>query len=421
MKVLLVDDLPAIVESLKNGIDWKKAGVEKVYTACSAREAKLVLTNFPIDVLLCDIEMPEENGLELVRWAKEHIETLECVFLTAHAEFDYVKEALHLGSFDYILQPVKFEDVESVLEKVKNRIEENRRHRKLETITQKAVNQGNNLLEVMLSKNAQGNEAAANQICRDYMELCSCLYEDCVVYQALISIVRWERITHIRKAAEVRTILENTFYSLFDEDAVKLAVASAGKDRYWSLLFADRMSVTGEVWEQKITEFYEFIDKNMDFTLAIYPCKEPADSDFISVYRLLEKRESENSTKQAGIFIDRKNSKCGRAMNPVIEEALLYINNNMNKNVSRTEVAGKVNLSEEYFSRLFRQETGDTFKDYILMMKMEAAKELLRDTRLSVSIIASKVGYSNFSHFSQMFKNYSGMTPQEFRKNVQNE
>ena len=93
----------------------------------------------------------------------------------------------------------------------------------------------------------------------------------------------------------------------------------------------------------------------------------------------------------------------------------------MNKNVSRTEVAGKVNLSEEYFSRLFRQETGDTFKDYILMMKMEAAKELLRDTRLSVSIIASKVGYSNFSHFSQMFKNYSGMTPQEFRKNVQNE
>ena len=76
MNVLLVDDLPAIVESLKNGICWQKVDVEKVYTACSAKEAKLVLTNFPVDVMICDIEMPEENGLELVKWAKERLEDL---------------------------------------------------------------------------------------------------------------------------------------------------------------------------------------------------------------------------------------------------------------------------------------------------------------------------------------------------------
>lgn len=47
MNVLIVDDQKAIVESLREGIRWEELGVEKVYTACSAREAKLVLVNFP--------------------------------------------------------------------------------------------------------------------------------------------------------------------------------------------------------------------------------------------------------------------------------------------------------------------------------------------------------------------------------------
>lgn len=416
MKVLLVDDLPAIVESLKNGICWERVGVEKVYTACSAKEAKLVLTNFQIDLLICDIEMPEENGLGLVKWAKEHIDGLECVFLTAHAEFDYVKEALHLGSFDYILQPVKFGDVEAVIEKAGLRLKENKRHRRLETITQKAVNQGNNILEIMLSKNAQNKEAEANKICRDYIDLCNYLFDECVVYQVVISIVRWKRITHIHKEEEVRQMLANTFAGLFDEHQMKLAVANTQKDIYWVLLVTDKTNINKNVWKQKITEFYEFIEKNMDFDIAVYPCTDEIESDFIASYRKQERRALENKERKVGVFLDKMDSGQKRAINPVIEEALNYINSNMNKNMSRTEVAHAVNLSEEYFSRLFKQETGDTFKDYILMIKMEAAKELLSNTQLSIGIIASKVGYSNFSHFSQMFRNYTGKTPQEFRK-----
>ena len=65
MNVCLVDDQRAVVDSLKNGIHWEKLPVDKVYTACSAREAKLILKNFPVDVLLSDIEMPEEDGISL--------------------------------------------------------------------------------------------------------------------------------------------------------------------------------------------------------------------------------------------------------------------------------------------------------------------------------------------------------------------
>ena len=55
MNVCLVDDQRAVVDSLKNGIRWEKLPVDKVYTACSAKEAKLILKNFPVDVLLSDI------------------------------------------------------------------------------------------------------------------------------------------------------------------------------------------------------------------------------------------------------------------------------------------------------------------------------------------------------------------------------
>ena len=88
MNVCLVDDQRAVVDSLKNGIHWEKLPVDKVYTACSAREAKLILKNFPVDVLLSDIEMPEEDGISLCLWAKKEIADMECIFLTSNQDFE---------------------------------------------------------------------------------------------------------------------------------------------------------------------------------------------------------------------------------------------------------------------------------------------------------------------------------------------
>ena len=71
MRILIVDDQKPIVESLKSGINWEALAIEEVFTACSAKEARLVLVNFQIELLLTDIEMPEEDGLSLFRWARE--------------------------------------------------------------------------------------------------------------------------------------------------------------------------------------------------------------------------------------------------------------------------------------------------------------------------------------------------------------
>lgn len=81
--------------------------------------------------MLCDIEMPAENGLALYKWVKDAGYDVECVFLTAHAEFEYAREAIALKSFDYIVQPAPYEEVEAVVARAAARVHEKRADQKI--------------------------------------------------------------------------------------------------------------------------------------------------------------------------------------------------------------------------------------------------------------------------------------------------
>ena len=99
-----------------------------------------------------------------------------------------------------------------------------------------------------------------------------------------------------------------------------------------------------------------------------------------------------------------------------IGEAMAYIRENLGQDISRAELAEQLHLNEEYFSKLFHKYAGCTFKDFVMEERMHQAKRLLKYSRLSISLIASRVGYDNFSYFSKAFKKATGMTPQEYRK-----
>ena len=76
--------------------------------------------------MLCDIEMPGENGLALLRWVRENKKDIECVFLTCHASFAYAREAICLGCQDYILIPAKYEEIGEVIQRVVQRLTKTR-------------------------------------------------------------------------------------------------------------------------------------------------------------------------------------------------------------------------------------------------------------------------------------------------------
>ena len=82
------------------------------------------------------------------------------------------------------------------------------------------------------------------------------------------------------------------------------------------------------------------------------------------------------------------------------------------------EAAEKLNISASYLSRLFKQETGYTFVDYLTYYRIKRAVELLKDPSVKVYEVADLVGYSDARYFSQIFRKLTGVTPKEFRDSL---
>ena len=78
-------------------------------------------------------------------------------------------------------------------------------------------------------------------------------------------------------------------------------------------------------------------------------------------------------------------------------------------------MANLCHLSPSYFSRVFQRDVGENFNEYVNRFKVQAAKEMIRNTNQSVSVIASSLGYRDTSYFIKVFKKIENMTPQEYK------
>lgn len=106
---------------------------------------------------------------------------------------------------------------------------------------------------------------------------------------------------------------------------------------------------------------------------------------------------------------------------PILEQVLHYINQNYdNCNFSIQETASLHHLNSSYLSQLFKKQMNTTLHDYIADLRIKKAKQLLEVTTMPIDMIAEEVGYYNTSSFIRRFKQISGITPGEYRKNHNN-
>ncbi|GGA28652.1 response regulator transcription factor [Paenibacillus physcomitrellae] len=97
---------------------------------------------------------------------------------------------------------------------------------------------------------------------------------------------------------------------------------------------------------------------------------------------------------------------------------LTYIQIHFRKDLSLDDLAEQMNLHPNYISSLFKKETGHTFINYLNMLRIQAAQELLiSNSELSVCAIGRQVGYDSKHYFSKVFKKYTGTTPGAYRNN----
>jgi YesN/AraC family two-component response regulator len=94
------------------------------------------------------------------------------------------------------------------------------------------------------------------------------------------------------------------------------------------------------------------------------------------------------------------------------------VERNYNQKITLKSAAEVACISIPYFCRIFKKITHSTFISYLLKVRVDKAKELLFENNLSILDIAYKVGFNNISHFYRIFKKFTSMSPNEFRKKL---
>lgn len=115
------------------------------------------------------------------------------------------------------------------------------------------------------------------------------------------------------------------------------------------------------------------------------------------------------------VITENRSERENRERKPVLE-AIAYMKEHFTEKITLEDVAATIGFNANYFSELFKKETGENFSNYLLGIRMEKAKQMLRDTKIPVYEIGESVGYKDAKYFSQQFMKVVGVKPAEYRK-----
>lgn len=125
MNLLIVDDEEIAIRGLRSVLSKSDLALDEVYDAMTISDAKVLLKSRDIQILLCDIELYNENGLSLIEWVNKEKLSVYPIVLTGHRVFDYAQKAVHLGVIEYLLKPIDREELISLLRRIIEEISDN--------------------------------------------------------------------------------------------------------------------------------------------------------------------------------------------------------------------------------------------------------------------------------------------------------
>lgn len=146
------------------------------------------------------------------------------------------------------------------------------------------------------------------------------------------------------------------------------------------------------------------------------------------LFRIFEGMKGDNPTTELSVSLDiykiftellnpqSAKSKGENSYEDSIQSVKEYIAENLNENLTVSRLAEIVNMSSSHFSRVFKQQTGFSPYDYILISRLNRAKYLLQVTDMTVSSIAYEIGFNSESNFIYFFTENEGISPGKFRR-----
>lgn len=122
-QILLVDDEFLTIQAIERNIDWVRCGIKRVFLSDNVPQARELLREEQIAMVISDIEMPGEDGISFVSWIRRERPWMPVFFLTGFAEFEYARAAISLQAEDYILKPVDYQELEKKIQEAMEKAE----------------------------------------------------------------------------------------------------------------------------------------------------------------------------------------------------------------------------------------------------------------------------------------------------------
>lgn len=349
-KVLIADDenieRKAISIILKKNNNFKLIG-----EANNGIDAVEKAKNLNPDVILMDIKMPGMDGIKATKEILKTNPSIKTIIITAYDEFQYAQQAIKIGAIDYLLKPVRPDDLmksiyKAVLYKTQNSLPINSVNLK----TYLEINKNVVLFEKIKIGDKMALKIEINKLIDEHLRNKS---DDIKEFVIILFIKMIDFISN-----------ENDF---IEDKLIKLG---------------DKFSI--EIC--KLEDIAQIKEVIFDYIDMIF-----------------------NIMINDNIKADKPS---------LIKEALKYIDENYNRNITLEDVANYIHLNPQYLSRYFKKTMNMNFIDYISKLRINSSKKLLSKTDLSINSIALKVGYMDSSYFCKVFKKIEGISPHKFRKNL---
>ncbi len=165
---------------------------------------------------------------------------------------------------------------------------------------------------------------------------------------------------------------------------------------------------------------FEYAKKALEYGVKNYIVKSTKYNELVSVFsKLKNELDQENNRQIVGNNLNNKPQVVGELCynEKIIAVIMKYVEHNL-KDANLENAAEKVHMNVDYISRLFKQVTGQRFTDYVIMVKMKKAAQLLNNINYKTYEISEIVGYSNPKNFTRTFKSFFKKSPREYRNEV---
>ncbi len=356
------------------------------------------------DVIICPVKSETVDGAGLTENVKLNMNTR--VVLYGRKTYESVKLAFDCGADGYLALPAEKNELELLLERLKKQMDKNKENLTKNVYLDTSEKRNEYFTEI-LSDSVYESEAYEK-----YFELgIDIPYERLSVSFIKIYIKDLDRyIDNYWKYGKDSLFTAVNNFIEKSNSKIYSVILNYGEEELDAVMLTENNSVNKYQLENirkslneimKLDISYEFIAQYSSIEMFV---KEENKKEIYDAFGIRDEVLTEISAAE-------ENEK-------TINKAKEYINKKYMDEIGLNDVAEKVGLSAAYFSRLFKQETGENFIDYLIKIRMEKAKKLFEETSAQTKEIGEKVGYKKGKYFGKIFKNYTGYTPTEYRAKI---